>query len=187
MSTSLAAFIDTNRTEILTRCSAKYTSVGAGPSRLPRERGIPLFLDQVVNELNGTASRDADMKTSAVQHGRDLYADGFTVKQLVHDYGGVCQSITDLAVETVASISVDEFRTLNRCLDDAIAHAAGEFSNQERSATDHSELRVRDLVYTVVTAFEAIREGKVGLAGATGELVHRSLLALKELVDRQRT
>jgi hypothetical protein len=32
----------------------------------------------------------------------------------VHEYGDVCQSITDLAVELGAPISTDDFRTLNR-------------------------------------------------------------------------
>jgi hypothetical protein len=34
------------------------------------------------------------------------------------DYGGVCQAITELAVELNAAISMDDCRTLNRCLDD---------------------------------------------------------------------
>ena len=35
----------------------------------------------------------------------------------------MCQSITELAVQTDASISANDFRLLNRCLDDAIAGA----------------------------------------------------------------
>jgi hypothetical protein len=46
----------------------------------------------------------------------DLLLQGFTVSQVVHDYGDVCQSITDLAVEVNAPISTDDFRMLNRCL-----------------------------------------------------------------------
>ena len=178
---SLSQFIGANRTEILARCAAKYVSAGIGPVRLPRERGIPLFLDQIVNELNGLKP---DINTSATQHGRDLFSDGFTVTQLVHDYGGVCQSITDLAVEAGANITADGFRTLNRCLDDAIAHAASSFTRQERTANDDDAIRLRDLVYTILTGFEALREGQLGISGATGDLVHRSLLSLRDLADR---
>ena len=60
-----------------------------------------------------------DIGNSAKKHGHDLLTQGFTVEQVVHDYGDVCQSITDLAVELEASISTDDFRTLNRCLDNA--------------------------------------------------------------------
>ena len=67
--------------------------------------------------------------TSApAHHGRELRLQGFTVSQVVHDYGDVCQSITDLAMERDAPISVDDFRTLNRCLDDAIASAVTEYA-----------------------------------------------------------
>lgn len=48
-----------------------------------------------------------------------------------------CQSITELAGYKNAPISTDDSRTLNRCLDDAIAVAVTEFGreqNQWRSA-----------------------------------------------------
>jgi len=41
----------------------------------------------------------------------------------VHDYGDVCQSITELAVDASVPINADDFRLLNSCLDDAIAAA----------------------------------------------------------------
>ena len=52
------------------------------------------------------------------------------MSQVVHDYGDVCQSITELAVETGASISAEDFRTLNRCLDEAIAGAVTEYGRE---------------------------------------------------------
>jgi len=155
----------------------------ASPLGNPMERGIPLFLDQITNELRAGPDRSAEMKASALQHGRDLFSDGFTVGQLVHDYGGVCQSVTDLAVETGAAISTDDFRTLNRCLDDAIARAVGEYANQERVAGNRESIRLRDLVYMATSAFEVLRGGTVGVGGATGDLLERSLSSLRDLVD----
>jgi len=55
-----------------------------------------------------------------------LLQHGFTVDQVVHDYGDLCQAITKLAVDRGAAIQVEEFRTLNRCLDNAIADAVTE-------------------------------------------------------------
>jgi hypothetical protein len=43
------------------------------------------------------------------------------VDQVVHNYGDVCQAVTGLALEQEAPILIDEFRILNRRLDDAIA------------------------------------------------------------------
>ena len=51
---------------------------------------------------------------------------GFDVSQVVHDYGDICQAITELAREQKAPITVKEFHTLNRCLDAAIAEAVTE-------------------------------------------------------------
>jgi hypothetical protein len=59
-----------------------------------------------------------------------LLQQGFTVDQVVHDYGDLCQSIMDLAFDRRQPIDVDEFRTLNRCLDNGIADAVKEFALQ---------------------------------------------------------
>jgi len=44
--------------------------------------------------------------------------------------GDLCQAITDWAFELDAVIEIDEFRTGNRCLDNAIANAVTEFGYQ---------------------------------------------------------
>ena len=105
----------------------------ATPAEL--EYGVPRFLDQLVDALRSRLVSSADIDRSAARHGRDLQLQGFTVSQVVHDYGDVCQSITDLALELSAPISVDDFRTLNRCLDDAIASAVTEYGRGRKPST----------------------------------------------------
>jgi hypothetical protein len=56
------------------------------------------------------------------------------VSQVVHDYGDVCQAITELAGEMDAPISTEDFRTLNRCLDDAIAGAVTEYGREQNES-----------------------------------------------------
>jgi hypothetical protein len=84
---------------------------------------VPVFLDQLRNALRLGETTSPEISTSAIRHGHDLLRQGFTVSQVVHDYGDVCQAITELAVELNAPISTEDFRILNRCLDDAIAGA----------------------------------------------------------------
>ena len=55
---------------------------------------------------------------------------GYTLDQVVHDYGDLCQAVTELALEQNAPITTGEFRTLNRCLDNAIADAVTAFERQ---------------------------------------------------------
>ena len=51
---------------------------------------------------------------------------GFSVSQVVHGYGDICQASTELAIEQDEPITTDEFKTLNGCLDAAIAEALTE-------------------------------------------------------------
>src|SRR4249919_3837293 len=140
-------FLANNRDELIARCKAK---VAQRPRRAATEEqlrnGVPLFLEQLCRTLvaeddgqtgeslrisgasGGNGTTLSEMGVTAAAHGKQLLELGFSVDQVVHDYGDLCQAITDLAVERDAPFSVDEFRTLNRCLDNAIANAVSEFS-----------------------------------------------------------
>jgi diguanylate cyclase (GGDEF)-like protein len=73
---------------------------------------------------------DSDVVPMATLHGRDLLQEGFTIEQVIRDYGDVCQAVTQLAAEAGVSITANEFHIFNRCLDDAIAAAVTEYSQQ---------------------------------------------------------
>src|ERR1700693_3804249 len=145
------SFLENNRDELIARCRAKVAlRPGRAATVQQLQNGVPLFLDQLIatlrveqtaepmnsRKISGPAGGGAslsEMGVSAAQHGRQLLELGFTVDQVVHDYGDLCQAITDLAHERDAPFLVDEFRTLNRCLDNAIADAVTEFSYQRDS------------------------------------------------------
>ena len=135
------------------------------------------------------------MGVAAKEHGRELLQHGFTIDQVVHDYGDLCQAATDLAVELDVPISNHEFRTLNRCLDNAIAVAATEFNAQrdnifaDKDALANERLgffahELRNHLNSATLALTAIKAGSVGLTGATGAVLDRSLVALRRLIDR---
>ncbi|HEY5945573.1 MAG TPA: HAMP domain-containing sensor histidine kinase [Kofleriaceae bacterium] len=133
---------------------------------------------------------------NATKHGGDLLRMGFTIAQVVHDYGDVCQTITDLAIEQKAMITAAEFQALNLCLDDAIADAVTEYARQrevnimaEGSARATEDLgylahELRNLIASAMLGFEALKNGSVGIGGSTGAVVSRSLMRLRDLVDR---
>ena len=182
---SLSEFIEANRDELIGRCRAKVAQRSSPPATEAEiARGVPLFLDQLSGELRDGASKTAEINKSAVQHGHDLLRQGFTVGQVVHDYGDICQAITDLAVESAAPITADDFRTLNRCLDDAIAAAVTEFGRGQDVAHAGASDELLALTNTAIGAFEALQTGNVGIGGSTGALVQRSLLAIRTLAER---
>ena len=193
----LHEFIADNRNEIIRRCTEKVAMRSvAPPIHAEIDHGVPLFLDQLVDALRLRRKSNTTIGRSAVQHGQALLLHGFTVSQVVHEYGDVCQSITDLAVELGAPISVDDFGTLNRCLDDAIASAVTEYARgQNQSTLDRESVRgnerlgflvheLRNLINTAVIAFEVLQTGSVGVAGKTGGVLGRSLVGLRTLIDR---
>jgi signal transduction histidine kinase len=209
-------FLSANRSELIVRCRTKV-----GQRTVPRatdeelEFGIPLFLDQLMETLRieqtghpmrsrevsgasggGGHSSHSKMGRSAALHGGELLQHGFSIDQVVHDYGDLCQAITDLAFERKAPIEVDEFRTLNRSLDNAIGSAVAEYLSQHDVAVAGQNAvalnerlgffahEVRNLLNTATLALTAIKAGNVGLGGATGAVLDRSLVGLRTLVDR---
>lgn len=183
--TPLYEFIGANREELILRCKQKVRTRTSTPSpRAEIEHGVPLFLDQLVDELRDGPSKSREISMAAVQHGRDLLRHGFTVSQVVHDYGDVCQSITDLAVETDAPIDTNDFRTLNRCLDDAIAGAVTEHARGQEATRAGESFELRRLTNIAITAFDVIQTGAVGVTGTTGALVHNSLMGILGHMDR---
>jgi hypothetical protein len=182
---TLDGFISGNREELIRRCRAKVSKRSAPPPTAAEiDHGVPLFLDQLCEELRHGPSIAHEISKSAIQHGHDLLLQGFTISQVVHDYGDVCQSITDLAVELSAPIATDDFRTLNRCLDDAIAGAVTEYAHVGEVSRDVESYELRNLTNTAITAFEVLQTGNVGVGGSTGAMVRRSLRAIRDLVDR---
>ena len=106
--------------------------------------------------------------------------EGYTVDQVVHDYGDICQAITELARERNAPVTVDEFHTLNRLLDNAIADAVSSYGqhrdesiNAQGDQALHERIGTlaeeqRKLLGTALKALEALKVGNIGLRGLPG-------------------
>ena len=137
-----------------------------------------------------------EVARSAISRGRELRRLGFTIEEVVRNYGGMCQAITTLAIDMDAGIEVVEFRTLNRCLDEAIAKAVVAYTSPDLDPDSHEGLvtkmasrRLDGLAAmfhhaeTATSAVQAIRSGRVGMEGATGAVLDRSLESLGMLIQ----
>jgi len=127
----LHEFITTYRDAIIARAREKLTARPWPVASLNElQHGVPLFLTQLGEALRanpeGVAVAAGAIGAGALRHGQDLLELGFSVSQVVHDYGDICQAITELAMEQNAPIATDEFRILNGSLDTAIAEAVSE-------------------------------------------------------------
>lgn len=207
-------FLAENRDELLARCKAK---VSRRPHRSATDEqlssGVPLFLEQLIRTLcleagneaaiavsvsgppGGDAMALSEIGVAAAAHGKALLALGYTVDQVVHDYGDLCQSISELAFEKDSPFQVEEFGTLNRCLDNAIADAVSAFGAQRertvvaRLSSEASERlgflahELRNSLHSANLSVLAIELGRLPMTGATGAVLKRSLASMRSLVD----
>jgi signal transduction histidine kinase len=208
-------FLIANRDELERRCREKVSN---RPDRTPNkqqlEQGIPMFLDQLIRTLqaedqgaaaeaisisglsSGDPFRHAEIGVSAAIHGADLLTLGYSINEVVHDYGDLCQAVSDLSLDLNEAFTIEEFRTLNRCLDNGIADAVTAFSeHRDLVIADHQALEtnerlgffaheLRNHLNTAMLALAAIKSGNVGLLGPTGSVLDRSLVGLRGLIDR---
>ena len=210
----LHEFLCTNRDALVERCRLKVAKrLAPRVTDAELSHGIPAFLDQLIKTLQveqtsepmrsrkvsgpaGGGPAKSEIGATAALHGRELSVQGFTVEQVVHDYGDLCQAITDLAFERNAPIEIDEFRTLNRCLDNGIADAVTEYAFQRNSLVDNIGVKalnerlgflaheLRNHLHVATLAVTAIRAGNIGATGATGAVLDRSLTGMRSLIDR---
>lgn len=207
-------FLKTNRETLIERCRLKVAKrLAPKVTDVELMHGIPAFLDQLIKTLQveqtseplrsrkvsgpaGGGPAMSEIGTTAALHGRELSVQGFTVEQVVHDYGDLCQAITDLAFERNAAIETDEFRTLNRCLDNGIADAVTEYAYQRNSLVENTGVKalnerlgflaheLRNHLHVAALAVTAMKTGNVGMTGATGDVLDRSLIGMRSLIDR---
>jgi signal transduction histidine kinase len=226
----LHEFISLNRDDLIALTRARVTRrPWPSLSDAQLESGIPLFLTQLAETLRlentGSPYSASAIGSAATKHGGHLRAEGFTVSQVVHAYGDVCQAITELAFEREKAIGSEEFQTLSRCLDDAIAQAVTEYGRlqaqavtesgrlqteaatesgrmQTEAATESGRLQqetssreeverlghlaheLRNKLNTALLSFEMLKSGSVGIGGSTGAVLGRSLIGLRDLIDR---
>ena len=195
----LADFLHTHRQELIDRCSFKVSQRSAPGGEDPAY-GVPLVLDQlsealveqnaapmsqesaVFGEAPKTASWVEARRTAAL-HGAALFRLGYRLDEVVYDYGDVCQAVTELATELSASVTLDEFHTLNRLLDTAIAQAVSAFaalqasrSTEEGARTLHERLgRLADEQRVLLN---------VALSSPTSAALQDALAKLRTTVDR---
>lgn len=192
----LHEFVRTHRDAIVTKTNIKVREHPWHPaSMLDSENGVAVFLGQLADTLQHdstqTPSSSAAIEGTATLHGRELLDLGFSVSQVVHDYGDICQAVTEMAVEHQMPITTQEFHVLNRCLDIAIAEAVTEHARVSEESRAREELErlgrvaheIRNRLNTAFLAFTIIKEGHAAIAGATGSVLGRTLIGLRDLVD----
>ena len=189
----LSDFLLSNEKEILELTEKKSLELaGLRPSSEQLKKGLPVFYQQLMDMLRTKDISDVYVTKAAALHGTELMRLGYTLSHVVHAYGAMCQSITELAMIKKASITSQEFHDLNRFLDVAIAGAVTEFQSLQNNRNKSRELEhldflaheLRNALAGVTISIHLIKKGTVGFGGSTGLLLDRGLKRIEEIIDR---
>jgi signal transduction histidine kinase len=221
----LHEFLLKNKDEILIMTEKKTADMaGTLLSSNQLKQGLPVFFDQLLIVLlrersaitkpvsnNGSVDanttgevaiamaagkpEEAAVARSAGLHGKEMLLLGYTLSHVVHAYGAMCQSITELAEKKKFLISSAEFHDLNQCLDVAIAGAVTEYQKlreiqeADREVTHIGSLahELRNALTSASISLQLIKKGTVGARGNTGLVLEKSLKQMQTLIDRSLT
>ena len=195
----LHEFLQVNRERILALTGAKTLAISESkPTTENLQKDLPEFYDYLVSVLKREA--EADHKVAALsphppstaRHGKESSQLGYTVSQVVHGYGAICQAITETAQSTKTEITPGEFCTLNMSLDNAIAEAVAEFQKEHTMAEDQDRDKqlgflvheLRNALSGAILAHTLIKQGVVGTGGSTNAMMERAFQRMRDMLDR---
>ncbi len=193
----LYEFLTREREPILAQCEQEILKFGGALrlSRVPTD-GWNIFYDELIDLL----ARDQPFEfhtelgihtAGAVKRGKEYLRLGYTVSEVVHSYGVICQAITEFAAKLNYPISQREFRQLNLSLDTVIAEAVTEFEKGKSEQRDVKETErlgflaheLRNSLQSATIAMEMLEGGSFGARSNTGGVLQNSLQRMAELID----
>ncbi len=162
------------------------------------EEGWGIFYDELIGLLKADEKLgDAEVTKGgihtemAVKQGKEYMALGYTVSEVVHSYGALCQAITGTATKLKYNISNREFQQLNLSLDTVIAEAVTAFEGVRGHSIERAEVKrlgylsheLRNCLQSATLALQMIEGGSVGIRSNTGSVLRSSLIKMAELID----
>src|ERR1041384_1166671 len=133
------------------------------PASMPRVELIdhlPAFLSQVVATLQRRESA-ADGLDAAEDHGVQRLALGFSLDQVVREYGAMRTAIFAVAADAGVEIGAHDYEVIFDCVINGIAGAVSEYSRQrdaerQRQATEHFAFIAHELRNPLSSAVLAV-------------------------------
>src|SRR5690349_1170957 len=103
----LFTLLTERRSEVLEKCRKKVSVVsGSLPSTVLLDRGLPALYDELLEvlrvsledaspEVRHRLVSDTVAAGASRRHAQESFRLGYTVSQLVHGYGCICQGVTE--------------------------------------------------------------------------------------------
>jgi len=190
----LIEFITAQRGELVSRANAKGRArLALSPTRRLLSSSAPLFLDHLAKALQLAPALAAALQVRGARARGGLLLDsGYTVAEVVQDWGDVCQAITELAESTGTALLAGEVEVLCLCLNNAVAGAITEYARVREQRMAKSEIEragafgkeLREQVSAAHLGFQAIKHGRAPIGGSVAAVVAKSLSSLLAAIDR---
>lgn len=199
----LYEFLLAERDEILALCSNKIALLADSRSSSDEmEKGLPIFYDELIEILRTDTDESGQARNntiesvhrdSAERRGKESLKLGYSISQVVHGYGALCQAITEyLESNSSQNASPREFNRLNFCLDIAIAEAVTEFNRGQRENALQDEVQrlgflaheLRNALNSATLAYQLVKTGKVAANGSTSRMIELAHTRIKDIIDR---
>lgn len=164
------------------------------PASMPRMElvdHLPAFLDQVVAALQ-RRELAPDALAAAEDHGVQRLTLGFSLDQVVREYGAMRTAMLAVATDAGAEIGARDYEVIFECVINGIAGAVSEYSRQrdaemQRQATEHFAFIAHELRNPLSSAVLAVgklqADQKLDATDRTVNILDRALQLMQTLID----
>jgi signal transduction histidine kinase len=189
----LHAVLASRRDEVMQRWLEEVRGT-LHPVSMPRVElvdHLPAFLEQVTAALRRPANA-ADGLDAAEDHGVQRLALGFSLDQVVREYGAMRTAILAVAADAGAEIVPSDQEVVFTCVINGIAGAVSEYSRQrdaemQRQATEHFAFiahELRNPLSSAALALTALQEQrKLDPMDRAVKILDRGLQLMQDLID----
>jgi len=190
---ALHEFMTTCRTEILRACQTELGESGRDPE-------LTSYVEQFFDEMLRAVRRDSGIRESwsplpessetAARFGADRQRAGVPVTKVPTLFAAISQSVGRIGEKYELTISAEEYKMLNRCLDAGLATSIETFwrGDKERENQRITESfgfmmhELRNALGNSNMAFKLLRAGDLKVSGHTGEVLKRNLARMEALI-----
>jgi signal transduction histidine kinase len=182
------------RSAILAQCEEKVLRFGGALAAHPPALGWAVFYDDLVQKLDQPGEFTAILVTpssSTSSYTNEFVAHGYTVSEVVHSYGILSQSISDLAEKAAYVLSPGEYAQLNLSLGNVIAEAVTAYDKEMSAVRDLRESQrlgmlaheLRNSLQAATISLDMISSGSTGTNSNTSDSLQKNLQRMGELID----
>jgi len=191
----LHEFMSDHRTEILRVCQLELRDRQVENAQALDEH-VALFFDEMLHAIR----RDQGVRESrsplpresmtAAQIGEERQQAGIAVSHVPVVFAAISQALGEIGEKYELTLSAEEYKMLNRCLDTGIATSIENFwrketdSNNQRMTESFGFIahELRNALGNANTAFALLRAGGLDINGKTAEVLARNLMRMEALV-----